>query len=46
MKEEDRLAVFVERVEQEAVIVPRGAFMRLPSGQVIRNKTFEGKYMV
>lgn len=42
MKEEDRLAAIVERIDFEVVIVPRGAYMRLPSGQVVRNKSFEG----
>ncbi|CAL8095588.1 unnamed protein product [Calicophoron daubneyi] len=42
MKEEDRLAAVIERMENEVVIVPRGAYMRLPSGQVVRNKNFEG----
>ncbi|TPP66313.1 Radial spoke head protein 9 [Fasciola gigantica] len=42
MKEEDRLAAIVERIDDEVMIVPRGAYMRLPSGQVVRNKSFEG----
>ncbi|CAH8615477.1 unnamed protein product [Dicrocoelium dendriticum] len=42
MKEEDRLAAVVERIEHEVAIVPRGAYMRLASGQIVRNKSFEG----
>ncbi|KAF8571719.1 Radial spoke head protein 9 [Paragonimus westermani] len=42
MKEEDRLAAVIERIENEVSIVPRGAYLRLASGQVVRNKSFEG----
>ncbi|KER31000.1 hypothetical protein X801_09722 [Opisthorchis viverrini] len=42
MKEEDRLAATIERIERDVSIIPRGAYMRLSSGQVIRNKNFEG----
>ncbi|VDQ15164.1 unnamed protein product [Trichobilharzia regenti] len=43
MKEEDRLAAIIYRMEEEVVIVPRGAYLRLSNGQVVRNKSFEGK---
>lgn len=42
MKEEDRLAAIIERIDNEVFIVPRGAYLRLASGQVVRNKNFEG----
>ncbi|CAH8512400.1 Radial spoke head protein 9, variant 3 [Schistosoma haematobium] len=42
MKEEDRLAAIIYRMEEEVVIVPRGAFIRMYNGQVVRNKSFEG----
>ncbi|KAK4469425.1 hypothetical protein MN116_006979 [Schistosoma mekongi] len=42
MKEEDRLAAIIYRIEEDVVIVPRGAYLRMPSGQVVRNKSFEG----
>lgn len=42
MKEEDRLAAIIYRIEHDANIIPRGAFLRLASGQVIKNKHFEG----
>lgn len=45
MKEEDRLAAIIYRMEEEVVIVPRGAFIRMYNGQVVRNKSFEGKWM-
>lgn len=42
MKEEDRLAAVLSLIDQEAQIVPRGAYLRLASGQVIKNRSFEG----
>lgn len=42
VKEEDRLAIVVENVCRDVSIVPRGAFLRTPVGEVIKNKAFEG----
>ena len=43
MKEEDRLAAVVARIDEEASVVPRGAYMKTPLGDVIINKSFQGK---
>jgi radial spoke head protein 9 len=42
MKEEDRLAAVIVNIDQDVRIVPRGAFAKSPTGQVYRNRSFEG----
>ena len=43
IKEEDRLATVISAIDQEVAVVPRGALIRLPTGEVKRNRMFEGK---
>ncbi|XP_024147385.1 radial spoke head protein 9 homolog [Oryzias melastigma] len=40
--EEKRLAVTVHQIDEEASVVPRGAFIRSPSGPVQINRSFSG----
>ncbi|CAL8316672.1 unnamed protein product, partial [Merluccius merluccius] len=40
--EEKRLAVTVHLIDEEASVVPRGAFTRTPHGRVQANRSFEG----
>ncbi len=42
LKEEDRLAAVVSRIEDEASIVPRSAFILQPTGEIVKNRLFEG----
>ena len=42
MKEEDRLAAVVARIDEEVSVVPRGAYMKTPLGDVVVNKSFQG----
>ncbi|VDN14639.1 unnamed protein product, partial [Dibothriocephalus latus] len=42
MKEEDRLAAVVKRIDDEVRIVPRGAYLRLANGDIVKNKMYEG----
>lgn len=42
LKEEDRLAAVISKVEQEAKIVPRGAYVMQPTGDIIKNRLFQG----
>jgi len=42
VKEEDRLAIVVENICRDAVIVPRGAYKRDLNGCVQKNRMFEG----
>jgi len=42
VKEEDRLATIIAEIDQEAMIVPRGAYLRSPAGIVTRNISFSG----
>lgn len=42
VKEEDRLATVIMRIDQEACLVPRGAFLRSPGGIVSSNDGFSG----
>ncbi len=43
LKEEDRLAAVVSRIDEEVALVPRGAYIRTPLGEVILNNSFQGK---
>lgn len=42
LKEEDRLAATVELITEDAAVIPRGAWFKCPSGDVIENSSFEG----
>ena len=43
LREEDRLAATLWKIEQDALIIPRGAYVLQPNGHVERNRSFEGK---
>lgn len=43
VKEEDRLAAVVADIDHEVRIVPRGAFIRTPTGKVVPNRSYSGK---
>lgn len=42
VKEEDRLATVVMKIDEDAMIVPRGAYLRSPAGIVTPNDSFSG----
>lgn len=42
VKEEERLATVILRIDEEAMIVPRGAYLRTPAGIVSQNESFQG----
>jgi len=42
IKEEDRLSAVISRIDDDVRIVPRGAFIKTPTGQVYENRSFEG----
>jgi len=42
VKEEDRLAAVIAEIDHDALIVPRGAFVKSPSQEVYDNRSFEG----
>ena len=42
IKEEDRLSAVIAKIDEDVRIVPRGAFIIIPSGQVVSNRSFEG----
>jgi len=42
LKEEDRLAAVISIIDEEARIVPRGAYIMTPVEQVHTNRSFEG----
>ena len=42
MREEERLAAVVSSIDHDVAVVPRGAFIRTPLGEVVQNKTFQG----
>ena len=42
IKEEDRLASVVADIDEDVKIVPRGAFVKTPTGLVVPNRSFEG----
>ena len=43
VKEEDRLSSVIAEIDQDVRIVPRAAFIKTPTGEVISNRSFEGK---
>ncbi len=43
LREEERLAATLWKIEQDALIIPRGAYILQPNGDVERNRTFQGK---
>ena len=43
IKEEDRLAAVLAEIDHDVRIVPRGSYVRTPTGQVYENRSFEGK---
>ena len=45
MKEQERLAAAVSIIDNEVAVVPRGAFIRTPLGEVVQNKSFQGKHI-
>jgi len=42
MKEEERLAAVIATIDEEARIVPRGAYIITPTHRVMTNRSFEG----
>lgn len=42
LKEEERLAAVVSKIDNEARIVPRGAYIKTPLGKVVTNRSWEG----
>ncbi|KAI9522549.1 hypothetical protein NQZ68_034901 [Dissostichus eleginoides] len=44
VNEESRLAVTVHRIDEEASVVPRGAYLKSPHGLVQINRSFGGTY--
>jgi len=42
LKEEERLAAVVADIDREVFVVPRKAYIKSPSGQVYKNRNFEG----
>ncbi len=43
MKEEDRLSAVLSKLEEEAHVVPRSSFVQQPTGEIVKNRLFEGK---
>ena len=43
MKEEDRLAAVVTRIDEEAAIAPRGAYIKTALNEVMINRSFQGE---
>ncbi|CAL1539717.1 unnamed protein product [Lymnaea stagnalis] len=42
IKEEDRLSSVVAEIDEDVRIVPRGAFIQVPTAEVVKNRSFEG----
>lgn len=42
IKEEDRLSAVIADIDSDVRIVPRGAYVKSPTGQVYKNRSFEG----
>ena len=42
MKEVDRLAATISKIDEEVAVVPKGAFLRTPLNEIIVNRSFTG----
>jgi len=42
IKEEERLASVIAEIDDDVRIVPRGAFVQVPTAEVVKNRSFEG----
>ena len=42
MKEVDRLATVVALIQEEAAVVPKGAYIQTQTGAVVLNNSFQG----
>lgn len=42
LKEEDRLSAIVELINEDAMVIPRGAWFKRPTGEIVENLAFEG----
>ncbi|XP_076463580.1 radial spoke head protein 9 homolog [Babylonia areolata] len=42
IKEEDRLSSIIAEIDEDVRIIPRGAFIKAPTGEVVSNRSFEG----
>ena len=42
LKEEDRLAAAISLIDEDTMVIPRGAYVRRPTGSVASNRTWEG----
>jgi len=42
IKEEDRLTSVIAEIDEDVSIVPRAAYQKWPSGEVVANRSFEG----
>ena len=45
IKEEDRLSSIIAEIDEDVRIVPRGAFVQVPTAEVVKNRSFEGETM-
>lgn len=45
VKEEDRLSATISKIDENVCIVPRGAYIKVPTGQTVRNRSFEGNFL-
>lgn len=42
MKEVDRLAAIISKIDEDMGVAPRGAYLRTPLNEIIVNKSFQG----
>ena len=42
IKEEDRLTSVIAEIDEDVSIVPRAAYQKWPTGEVVANRSFEG----
>ncbi len=43
MKEVDRLAATISKIDEDVGVVPKGAYLRTPLNEIIVNNSFTGK---
>lgn len=46
LKEEDRLTAVISQIEEDTLIIPRAAFIQQPTGEIVKNRLFEGNFQI
>jgi hypothetical protein len=46
LKEEDRLSAVIHQIDEDTLLIPRGSFLQEPTGEIVKNRLFDGIYII